>query len=182
MCLQLVGCSQHHPLSWNVSWAGDNPLGFLLSHHKNPSQGQLCYGCPAHICEADSELQMTKKTLLRNTFHFSLGLQCDWCWRDWVMCGCCMWTFIFRLVGSAVPGWQPCDERGKMRRWTRSLHRWRFFSSREHGWNTCMRYGLTSRGFESCHGYNVLIFNIHTFVELNALKKNPEFSVCTGIY
>lgn len=99
MCLQLAGCSQHHLLTWNVSWAGDNLLGFLLSHHKNPSEGQFCYGCPAHICKADSELLITKKgekkPLLRNTFHFSLHFWCDSCWRDWVMGCSCMWSFPF---------------------------------------------------------------------------------------
>lgn len=71
MCLQLVGCSQHHPLTWNVSWVGDNLPGFLSSHHKNPSEGQLCHRRPAHICKADSESQITENPLLRDAFHFS---------------------------------------------------------------------------------------------------------------
>lgn len=72
MCLQLVGCSQHHPLTWNVSWVGDNLPGILSSlHRKNPSEGQLCHRCPAHICKADSESRITKEPLLRDAFHSS---------------------------------------------------------------------------------------------------------------
>lgn len=78
MCLQLAGCSQHHPLTWNVSWAGDNLLGFLLSHHKNPSEARLCYGCPAHICGADSELQITKKATSEDCFSLSMWLVLAW--------------------------------------------------------------------------------------------------------
>lgn len=76
-CLQL-GCSRHRPLAWNVSRAGDNLPGFLLSRHKGtPAKGQLCYG---HIHEGDLELQIartlththayTQNQLLRSAFDF----------------------------------------------------------------------------------------------------------------
>lgn len=69
----ISGLQSTHPLTWNVSWAGDNLRGFLLSHHKNPSEGQFCHRRPAHICKADSELQITKKPPLRDAFHFHLA-------------------------------------------------------------------------------------------------------------
>lgn len=48
MCLQLAGCSQHHPLTWNVSRDGDDLLGFIfyLPVKNNPIKGRLCN---AHI-------------------------------------------------------------------------------------------------------------------------------------
>lgn len=119
-----------------------------------------------------------KKTLLRNTFHFSLQLQCDSCWHDWVTC---LVPHVKSCLQCVSAGWSvlrctahPVMKIDKMRRWTFWLHRWRFFSSRVHGGNTCMCYGLTSWGFESCHGYNVLIFDTHAFDKVNA-RKIKEF-------
>lgn len=75
MCLQLVGCSQHHPLTWNVSWMEDNLLGFLLSRHKNPSKRKHGAECvPRTFAE---QITKKKKPLLRNTLQFSLQFRCE---------------------------------------------------------------------------------------------------------
>lgn len=117
MCLQLAGCSQHHPLTWNVSWAGDNLLGFLLSHHKNPSEGQLCYGCPAHIWEADSEPQITQKGEESHfwgilfTFHFSSDVTHVGMFDLWAAAACeAGWLVLQHSCPSNQAGW-PCNER-----------------------------------------------------------------------
>lgn len=78
MCLQLAGHSQHHPLAWNVSWVGDNLFGFLLSHYK-PQWGPAPFGCPVHICKADSELEITKSHFWEILFTSLLLWLGRWC-------------------------------------------------------------------------------------------------------
>lgn len=152
-------------------------ITFMVFFHltiKNPSEGQLCYGRPARIYEADSELQITKKKeeATSEEYFSLLTSRLMWLVSTWLRLLLHV-RFSFQWCSSrpgsaAVTRVATLSWKSQMRRWTLSVHRWRFFSSRVHGWNTSMCHGLTCSGFESRYGSNILIFNTQRFGKLNA--------------
>lgn len=176
MCLQLAGCSQHHPLTWNVSWGWDNLHGFLLSHHKEPQRGTaLLWTSCTHLWGRFRAADNKEKKEATSEEYFSLlTSRLMWLVSTWLRLLLHV-RFSFQWCSSrpgsaAVTRVATLSWKSQMRRWTLSVHRWRFFSSRVHGWNTSMCHGLTCSGFESRYGSNILIFNTQRFGKLNAQK------------
>lgn len=101
MCLQLAGCSQHHPLTWNVSWAGDNLLAFLLSHHKNPKRGTaLLWMSCTHLWSRFRVADQNKKSHFWGIL-FTLLVLALLSYRLSVNAK----LSFSSLVGAAIPGW-----------------------------------------------------------------------------